>query len=419
LARTAAKLSAWEQATEVLEQLMSERDTTHGRIEAARLAMAIYRDELGMPEAAQDAASRLLEEAPSDGEALDLALTGVFAESLTKKLLERGLSTLLEGLVKDPIDRAGVDRVARIAGRLNRTPLRQAALGALVALGVDAQAIDPELARLDERVARMPRMAIDDASLPALFDAEDRGPIATLMQALSTTIAAALGPGLAALGVGRRERVDPRSGLALRNEIAAWAGALGIGEFELYVGGSNAKGVAAVPGETPAVIVGSEVEAPLSPYFRQAIARELFALRRGTTVLRYRDPEEVHALLVAACRAAEVNLPSPAFALLGDFQRQLSREMPRRVRKALPELARAFADSRQDPVTWYRAATSTLDRLAAIAAGDVSWVLAPDPQRRGRPVSSLEGEQRQRRLLSFVLSPTYLDLRERLGMGVR
>lgn len=419
LARTAAKVGAWEQATEVLEQLMNERASTSGRIEAARLAMAIYRDELSMAEAAQDAVTRLLQEAPSDGEALDLVLTGAFAESLTRSLLERGLKSLVAELHENPMDTVQVDRLARIAEKLDRTALRQAALGTLVALGADARRIDPELLRLDQRVARLPKIAIDEQALPYLADPDDEGPIGELMLAIASTIAEALGPGLAARGVTKRERVDPRAGLALRNEIAAWAGALGIGEFELYVGGRDPTGVCAIATETPAIVVGNQVDAPLSPFYRQAIARELLSLRRGTSVLRHREAEEVHALIVAACRIGEVELPSPPFALLGEFQRQLAREMPRRVRKALPPLARAVRNSEQDPVAWYQAATSTLDRMASIAAGDVSWVLASEPSQRGRLAPTREGELRARRLLSFVLSPGYLEVRDKLGMGVR
>ena len=75
--------------------------------------------------------------------------------------------------------------------------------------------------------------------------------------------------------------------------------------------------------------------------------------------------------------------------------------------------------SEQDPIDWYHAAASTLDRMAAIAAGDVSWVLAASPAERGRRPPTRQAELRARRLLAFVLSPAYLELREKLGMGVR
>jgi hypothetical protein len=105
--------------------------------------------------------------------------------------------------------------------------------------------------------------------------------------------------------------------------------------------------------------------------------------------------------------------------MLAEFQRQLQKEMPRRVRKILPQLATQVRDYGQDTLRFYRAATSSLDRMAALAAGDVSWVLTPDAANRGRAAASVEGQERARRLLSFVLSPTYLALRDALGMGVR
>ena len=420
LARVAAKAEAWKEATSVLAELMQERESSAGRIEAARLSMAIFRDRLAAPERAEAAVGKLLDEAPGDAEALDMVLTTSFPERFTKERLSRGLSAVVAAVTEDPLDSDQVDRIARIAERLGNVPLRQAALGALVALGVETDEIDPELRRIDERVARVPSIRIDDAALPDLADAEDRGALADLFREIASTIAAALGPSLAALGVTKKERVDPRAGLPVRNEIAAWAGALGIGEFELYIGGRDPNGVFGVATEVPAIVIGQRVSAPLSPANRQAIARELFALRRGTTVLRHREPAEIGALVVAAAKVAGVDIPSPPFAMTAEFQRQLGKEMPRKVRKALPDILNRLAAQREDTHAFYRAATSSLDRMAAIAAGDVSWVLCGgDAASRGRIGASVEAQERARRLLSFVLSPTYLALREKLGMGVR
>ena len=136
-------------------------------------------------------------------------------------------------------------------------------------------------------------------------------------------------------------------------------------------------------------------------------------------MLGHREAPEVQALIVAACKLGGVELKAPSFAMLVEFQRLLAKEMPRRVRKVLPELAARVRDEGRDTLRFYRAATSSLDRIAAIAAGDVSWVLTPDAQNRGRAAASVEGQERARRLLGFVLSPLYLELREQLGMGVR
>jgi hypothetical protein len=420
LARVAAKAEAWPAATRVLEQLMQERDTSKGRAEAARLAVAIHRDRLSNPAGAQAAAQKLLQEIPGDPEGLDLMMSGSFPENFARPLLGVGLAAVVYVVTREPVDIERVDRLARLAERLGNVPLRQAALGALVALGVDPAEIDPELKRIDERVARQPSIQIDSAALPDLADPEDQGPIADLFRELRSTIAEALGPNLVALGVTKKERVEPRAGLPVRNEIAAWGGALGVGEFELYIGGRDANAVFGVGTELPALVIGSAVTAPLSPRHRQAVARELFALRRGTTVLRHREPTEVAAMMVAAAKIAGVDIPAPSFAMLGEFQRQLGKEMPRRVRKVLPELATQIAKQHLDAHAWYRAATSSLDRMAAVAAGDVSWVLCGgDAQNRGRVGASVEAQDRVRRLLAFVLSPSYLSLRDKLGMGAR
>jgi hypothetical protein len=323
----------------------------------------------------------------------------------------------VQRLTDNPLDVERVTWLAKVAQYLGNMPQRQAALGALSAIGRGSPEVDKELSNLDRRVATVPKIAIDDASLPNLADPDDHGAVAELMRVMASTIAEALGPSLQAFGVTKKERVEARSGLPIRSEIAAWAGALGVGEFELYVGGSDPGVVRAIPLETPAIVVGANVTAPLSPIHRQAVARELYALRRGTTVLGHQEPDNVAALIVAACRLGEVDIPSPAFAMLGEFQRQLGKELPRRVRKLLPDLARAVAQETPDLLGWVRAATSSLDRMAAIAAGDVSWVLGG---RTRAPIGDGREERaRAERLLSFVLSPTYLDLREQLGMGVR
>ena len=417
LARTAAKVGAWQAATDVLQELMNERESSEGRVEAARLALAIHRDRLGSPAMARQATARLLGELPGDGEALDMVLAEPFEPSTTEALLVAGLEAVVEQLIEDPLQPEVIDRLARIAARLEDAPRRQASLGALVAVGEGTPEIDAELQVLDERVARLPQIAIDEGALPELCDPDDSGPIGDLFHLAAPMLADALGPNLAAFGVSRRDRVDPRAGLPLRNEIAAWAGALGV-DFDLYVGGSDPEGVFAVATERPALVVGQAVTAPLRPNHRQLVARELFALRRGTVILRHRDPTDVAAITVALCQLGGHSLPAPHYAMFDEFFRLISRAMGRKIKRSLPSLAAAVVEVQGDPVRWAAGATASLDRLAAIAAGDVSHVLSTGG-RRGQIGASIEAQERASRLLSFVLSPTYLELREQLGMGVR
>jgi hypothetical protein len=162
------------------------------------------------------------------------------------------------------------------------------------------------------------------------------------------------------------------------------------------------------------------VNSPLIALHRQALARELIALKLGTTIVRHRDAADVAALVVAACNIAQVPIDSPPYAMVAEFERQVGKEIPRRIRKLLPDLTAPIADRRADPIAWVRAAKSTVDRMAAIAIGDVSWVLSSsEGSRRGEPPVTAEGRLRASRLLSFVISDDFFSVREKLGMGVK
>ena len=152
---------------------------------------------------------------------------------------------------------------------------------------------------------------------------------------------------------------------------------------------------------------------------RQAVARALFAIRRGIASLLDREPDDVRSLVVGAIRSAELNPPFAGSANDAEYQRRIQREIPRKARRALPEVAQRVLGSGQDPAVYFRAARATLDRLGVVAAGDASWVLAPTVATRGEEPHGPEAKERTRRLLGFVLTDAYLELRERLGMGVR
>jgi hypothetical protein len=417
LARAAARTGSWKEATGILEVLMHERPESDGRIEAARLAMAIHRDRLGQPHGATAAIVKLLEEAPTDGEALDMLLQTDHPREVRDRLLKNARSSLVELLQKRPADVTGVRRLVKVARALPDDALQQAALGVLLSLGAGDSAAEQMLTQLAARKARAPQNAIAEAMLRSILAPGDEGPIADLFVLLGPTLAEALGPNLQACGVGRRDKVDPRSGLALRNEVASWTGAFGIRDFDLYVGGKDPLGVQGIPGEPPALVVGAGVNAPLTPATRARIARELLAMVRGTTVTRSRDDITIAAVVVAACRQAEVPIEHPPYAVLAEVERLIGKAIARRTRKLLSEPCQAIVRSKADPKAWAKRALASHDRVATIASGDVSVVLSDvlgvSAEKLGPAV---KGNPRAEELLRFVLSPQYLDIRRSLGL---
>jgi len=421
LARAAARTGSWNEATRILEELMQERPEREGRIEAARLAMAIHRDRLHAPEAALTAASKLLDEAPGDGEALDLvvgldALTAQTAQRRT--LLERGRDALLMTLHDDPANVDAERRLARVARALGDGALEQAALASAVALGGPDGSSEQMIVILASKKARVPQVALTEAMLRQVLAPGDDGPVADLFVALGPTLAEALGPQHAALGVHpKKDRVDPRAGISLRNEIASWAGAFGIASFDLFVGGKDAAGVQGIPGETPGLVVGSGINAPLSPTTRARVARELLGLVRGTTVTRWRDDTTIAAIVVAACNISKVPVEHPPFAVLAEVERLLGKAIGRKTKAAIAPICRAIVQSGQDSRQWAARARASQNRMALVASGDVSVVLADvfgEPAPRLGAVA--RDDLRAHELLRFTLSRPYFELRRALGL---
>lgn len=405
LAKAAARTGKSAEAVEILEQLMNERESQEGRVEAARLALALRRDRLGDIQGATSAVQKLLGERPGDAEGLDTLLQIEAPDR--PAMLERGRQALL-AVAADSVDAPAALRLSRISHALGDPSLEQAAGTVAVALG--AREAEQDIARLAARKPRVAQMRLSGALFDKLAAPGDDGPIAAVFAMLGPTLREALGPSLEGLGVGRRDRVDPRAGLALRNELAAWAGAFGIDEFELYVGGHDPQGVQGVPGQPHALVVGPEVNAPFSPALRARIVRELFALVRGTTVLRFRDETSVAAIVVAACHLAGVSIQAPAYAVLAEIEKLLKSAIARKVKNALAGPCTALVQSGVDAASWSRAALMSHARAALVGSGDLTATL--------EAAGLVATDARASALARFALAPEYLELRRGLGLEV-
>jgi tetratricopeptide (TPR) repeat protein len=418
LARAAARTGSWSEATRILEELMVERPERDGRLEAARLAVAIHRDRLHAPHGAVAAVSKLLDEAPGDGEALDVVVSLDASIPQRRALLERGRDAVLMALHEQPGHLENQRRLARISHALGDASLEQSALSCAVALGGPDGSSEQMIVLLGSKKPRVPQVALTEPMVRQILAPGDDGPISEMFALLGPTLAEALGPQLSALGVHpKKDRIDPRAGISLRNEIATWAGAFGIKEFDLYVGGKDPGGVQGIPGETPAIVVGSGVNAPLSPTTRARVARELLAIVRGTTITRWRDDTTIAAIVVAACNITKVPVDHPPFAVLAEVERLIGKAISRKTKAAITPVCKMFVSSGQDARQWAARARASQGRVAVLASGDVSVVLADV---FGEPIERLgavaRDDLRAHELLRFVLSRPFFDLRRALGL---
>jgi hypothetical protein len=263
-------------------------------------------------------------------------------------------------------------------------------------------------------------MVIPRETLGLLHAPEDRGPLAEVLRVISPYLPDLLGPSLRTLGLGRKERKAANDAVLVRSEVNAWTGALSVGELELYLANRGGYEVVGIADEKqPSIVIASEANS-LDVRDRGQVAAWVFGLSRGTSVCLNRPVTEVAALLTAACRVGGASPDAPPYALTPEFERLLARELPRRARKALEPLAAQVVTERQDPLAFAQAARDTLNRVAAVACGDFSHVILSESE-RAVSVRNFDSHRQSQvmTLLRFCLSPTYLQIREQLGLNAR
>lgn len=430
IAKAAAKTGAWIEATQILEELMLERPEKTGRIEAARLAMVLHRDRLTNPRGATTAVTKLLEEAPADGEALDLVVGLDASVPGRTALLERGRDALLTLLDRAPSDLDGLARLARIAHALGDDALERSAWGSVRGLSDAHRVAEDAFATLAANDVRVPTTSLrpPESWLDRLAGTEPvdavSAAVAELFSILAPTLAEALGPSLATLGIHpKKDRIDARSGLSLRNELAAWLSRFGIAQFELYVGGADPEGIQAIPGETPAVVVGPDVRAPLSPVTRARIAREAMGLARGSTIARFRDDAGLIAVVAAACKSTKVPFDVPSGEGYAEIERAFGKAVSRKTKALVEPLCRKIAghtaESSSRIQDWGRRVRAEQARAALVACGDVARVVDDVLDQPAERLPKLAtNDARGQDLLRFGLSSRYFECRRLLGLEV-
>ena len=204
--------------------------------------------------------------------------------------------------------------------------------------------------------------------------------------------------------------------------MAALAGSLGIGEFELYVGGKDPLGVEAVVGEIPQIVLGPEVRAPFSDDVRARLGRELFGLVRGTALFRHHDDSTLASVVVVACQLAKVPVESPAYAVLGEVQRCVNKAVPRKTKALLPQLCAPFGRGTPPaPKAFIGCALASAARASVVFSANIDRAIADlagstGAATGGEIAQRLRDDARAMELLRFALSAEYERLRMALTL---
>jgi Tfp pilus assembly protein PilF len=383
LADLAERAGEFERATPALERAIELESDLDSRIAlSVRLAEQLVGKQ-GKKIEAVSAYRRVLEWAPDhvDAARAMLAITED-DEVLTRLELE------LRGRAREePRDPKLLRKLLALAELKRDRDLAFIALSALDA--IDQLASGEETTRFRELLNSARNTPIEksaslsEGELRALLAPSADGRIQQLLRCVFGAAAELEQLDAARFGVGRAQRVNSRDPHALREDLRALATPLGLVIGELYVGGKEANAIVALPHEGElGFVVGADVESPLAGSARQRAALQLAGVSLQTLPLVTRGAEGGAKLLAAAILAE--NLPLPAAAPRdAELTRTVGKLLPRRVKRALPELLRALPDKGADLVDPCRHALARTRRLALLLSGELSAALrevGPEPE---------------------------------------
>ena len=221
---------------------------------------------------------------------------------------------------------------------------------------------------------------------------DDSGRAVTLLETLLPDLAELSGATTDSFRVGWSDRI--RGAHATRAALLPLLRAVGVEEFELYVGGNDPTRVTAIGGDPVAVVLGAGASPALDGAARQEFVRRLLLALRGAAALAHARGETVVPRTRAALAYAELPVAAPA-KMYEAHAKAVGKAVSRRVRKAIAESGRALAADPHAPDEIAKAARAMLStaRRGALAVGGDVAAAARDLQRaeglRERPVHEL------------------------------
>ncbi len=301
------------------------------------------------PEQAKELFAAVLAEQPSHLQAMQ-ALVSVTNEATAKTALYREFEQEVQKELKAaPTDPLPLRKWLALAEARGDAGMQAIALSTLLALHAETPGEREAFERLTRtnvaalRTKAAPLSASELASLPLRAPSV---PYQNLFRAVFSAAAEIDQLEPSRFGAARGQRVAVKDALPVRDEVLSLAHLLNLKVSEFYVGGDDPRRIAAMPRDDElAFLVGSEVAHPLTPSQRTLATLQLAATALQTLPLLARSSTQAAKLVYAALVASDCPLPGEILREeLGDLPRSLGRALPRKTKKALPELVRALPD---------------------------------------------------------------------------
>ncbi|RLB49562.1 MAG: hypothetical protein DRJ42_20775 [Deltaproteobacteria bacterium] len=394
-------------------------EVTEGPDRAAveRRAAAMLHDELSDDAGAMSAYRRALEATPTDLEAAE-GLIELVVDPVDRETASRSFETAVRvELDDDPTEAEALRKLIAAARWRGDSDLEYRTLDVLHGIGAANADETAARTRLVQSAKKTPTSTLTP-EVRALLRPPVEEPIAELAKLVWEAIADLdhLDPG--SFGVGRSNLINAKTESPLRRAISAWAGALGGGLHDLYVGGEDGRVVAVMPGKKgPTWVVGKKVNAPLDHQVRFLVAQLGFAYAEGTLPFVLRSADDAATILYAAAAAGEAPLlAGSARAGLAELTKALGKKMARKTRKAVPAIAQTIRDTGVGVPAFCEATQRAALRAGLVGAGELR---VPLEALLGNEIDAAAARDHAeaRALVTFWLSEQARTVRSALGVA--
>ncbi|HWO22316.1 MAG TPA: hypothetical protein VNO30_26335 [Kofleriaceae bacterium] len=412
----------WERAVRELKVLARLRPTPQDKArEELRLGL-MYRDRLN-----DRTSSRLALDRARALDPLNLDVIRELSELLESgsrgQVLAATAASFRSSIAQNPKSAVLYDRLAQVAAWQSDVDGRWLALVGLEALGTLSVDQRQVLEQGRQKVAAPGRVKLDPAARK-LLRGPAAGPLFDLWRAIAPAAQVATGVDPAKLGFARGDRLAIKK-LGDRYEALATALAcFGIEELEIYIGTSRTGSAWALAAETPILCIGADVAAGKTPQQRWIIGRTVAMIAEGFATLPELREAELGWTIAAALRAAEVAIPPRLAeeidvdnASIADRVRLIRKELSRKERATVQQLAQQRAAELVDVAGFRRQALAAGNRSGLVWSGDLAVSLAQlDVVRGGK---ALIDNAVALDLAAWSVSEEHLRLREILGIGLK
>jgi len=261
-----------------------------------------------------------------------------------------------------------------------------------------------------------------------LVHPKERGPVREIIRAVVPELHKVFPADLAAHGVGKADRLPPKTPDSVRKLCDNLMKALGGAEFELYLSKTKTMELATVMGDPPALIVGAEIiKRHQTREQRFLLAERMAGLYAGHQLFESWVPKQLNDFVHAACFAVDENYNAGP-DLDQDLAKKIQKAISRATRKSLLEPVSEVSRlrGRWDAAQHIKAARYTRLRAALAMSNDLECAVRLTARTAGvtvNPSDAADLEKKLQRddlreLFAFALSDEYAGLRQRLKFAV-